>query len=234
MNGRRMGVIGGAVALAILVAGAAYAAIPDSGGTIHGCYLKATGLLRVIDTGKGQACTRFETAISWNEGGVPGPAGPAGPQGPQGAPGAQGPKGDSGDLASLVELQGASCANGLQAGTISAETEALSGAITLSCVTGSNNYAVLELHGGSVPWEYTLVNHGPQMATGVAVSLSSWGDSAFLLESTDCPGDLPPGRSCTIRIDFERNWASEVTSASATLKVQAANAEAVSQDLNFQ
>ena len=37
------------VALVVALAGVAYATIPDSGGVIHGCYLKAVGSLRVID-----------------------------------------------------------------------------------------------------------------------------------------------------------------------------------------
>ena len=40
----------GAVAGGALAAGAVgYAAIPDSGGVIHGCYQKVNGQLRVID-----------------------------------------------------------------------------------------------------------------------------------------------------------------------------------------
>jgi hypothetical protein len=37
-------------ALIVALGGAAFAAIPDSGGTVHACYQKATGNLRVVDS----------------------------------------------------------------------------------------------------------------------------------------------------------------------------------------
>ncbi|HEY7398394.1 MAG TPA: hypothetical protein VH538_08835 [Gaiellaceae bacterium] len=87
---------------AIVVAGglglaaAVKATIPDA-GVIHGCYLKVGGVLRVVDTGKGQKCiAAIENPISWNQQGQPGAPGPAGPQGPVGPQGLQGPKGDPG------------------------------------------------------------------------------------------------------------------------------------------
>jgi hypothetical protein len=69
-----------AILSASLVAGAAYASIPDSSGVIHGCSQKVNGQLRVIDTNQGQSCSAAETPISWNQ------TGPAGPQGPPGTP----------------------------------------------------------------------------------------------------------------------------------------------------
>jgi Collagen triple helix repeat (20 copies) len=109
MSKRRLGLL---VALAVvaLAAGGAYAAIPDSGGVIHGCYQKNAGTLRVIDDAT-EACRTSEVPISWSQvgpqgpqgpqgaqgppgpQGEPGPAGPAGPQGPQGERGPQGPAG---------------------------------------------------------------------------------------------------------------------------------------------
>jgi hypothetical protein len=78
--------------------------IPDQDGVIHGCYTKARGVVRVIDTDKGEKCSKKrEKAIAWNqkgERGVPGPVGPkgeAGPAGPKGETGAQGPQGPKGD-----------------------------------------------------------------------------------------------------------------------------------------
>jgi hypothetical protein len=66
-----------AIALAALVvalAGAAFAAIPDSSGTIHGCYNTKTGSLRVINTEAtpAQTCKSRETALDWNQQGAPG------------------------------------------------------------------------------------------------------------------------------------------------------------------
>jgi hypothetical protein len=71
------------LALAIACGGVALAAIPDSAGVIHGCYADDTGALRVFDTAAaGRPCSNTETALSWNQKGVPGPQGPAGPRGP--------------------------------------------------------------------------------------------------------------------------------------------------------
>jgi hypothetical protein len=69
-----------AVAAAFAVACAiAYAAIPEPGGVIHGCYLKTNGALRVIDPSSTR-CSPLEIPISWNQAGREGPAGPAGPE----------------------------------------------------------------------------------------------------------------------------------------------------------
>lgn len=65
--------------------GVAYAAIPDSSGTIHACYAKSGGALRVIDSAA--SCKSGETSLNWSQQGVPGPAGPAGPTGPVGPAG---------------------------------------------------------------------------------------------------------------------------------------------------
>ena len=48
----------GAVVAAI-AASAAFAAIPDAGGVVHGCYDKASGVVRVTDTQTNvpKACT---------------------------------------------------------------------------------------------------------------------------------------------------------------------------------
>jgi hypothetical protein len=59
--------------------GIAYAAIPDSAGVIHGCYQKANGSLRVIDTQAGGKCSSVENPLDWNQ------TGPAGPRGPSDA-----------------------------------------------------------------------------------------------------------------------------------------------------
>ena len=51
-----------------LAGGVAYATIPGDGGVIQGCYTKVGGIVRVIDTGKGQRCLDIEVPISWNQG----------------------------------------------------------------------------------------------------------------------------------------------------------------------
>lgn len=73
----------------LVVAGGAYAAIPDASGTIHGCYRTSTddqkGQLRVVEDAA--SCRSNETAIQWNEQGTPGLPGPAGADGADGADG---------------------------------------------------------------------------------------------------------------------------------------------------
>ena len=58
-------------ALAALALGSfAWAAIPDGNGTIHACYDKASGALRVTDpdTNKPRGCTSKETELDWYQG----------------------------------------------------------------------------------------------------------------------------------------------------------------------
>jgi hypothetical protein len=62
-----------AVALAALVVaagGVAFATIPDSSGTIHGCYKNINGNLRVVESAS--SCRNDETALAWNQQGPPG------------------------------------------------------------------------------------------------------------------------------------------------------------------
>src|SRR5205085_6731711 len=97
MTRHRLVVVLAAVTVALGVAAAVHAGIPDGAGTIHGCYTKTAppggqpGELRVIDTALGQSCQLSEGAVNWSQTGPPGPQGPQGPQGPPG------PKGDKGD-----------------------------------------------------------------------------------------------------------------------------------------
>jgi len=77
---------GARLVVAIAVGGAVFgvvtavqAAIPDSNGVIHGCYLKVSGPLRVVD---GSACKSSELALNWNQTGQAGPTGPTGAAGP--------------------------------------------------------------------------------------------------------------------------------------------------------
>ena len=84
----------GALAATALAGGVAWATIPGSDGVIQGCYGRALGGLRVIDTGRGQSCNSFEVPLSWSQ---MGPKGDTGAQGPTGDQGPQGLKGDTGD-----------------------------------------------------------------------------------------------------------------------------------------
>jgi len=88
-----LGVVSGAFLAGSAVA---LAAIPDSGGVIHGCYQKNVGNLRVVDSGAGDGCRPSEIAIQWSQTGPQGPVGPVGPQGPKGDKGDTGPAGPAG------------------------------------------------------------------------------------------------------------------------------------------
>src|SRR3954447_26446105 len=87
--------VSGGLVLALLAAGGAYATIPSSDGSIHGCYAKSGGALRVVDASV-TGCKSGETSLNWNAAGAPGPAGPAGPAGPVGPAGGLGPVGPVG------------------------------------------------------------------------------------------------------------------------------------------
>jgi hypothetical protein len=89
----------GLIAGVALAGGIAYAAIPDSGGVIHGCYtnqsVQGQHALWVADS----TCPNGSTPLNWNQQGRRGPTGPAGSQGaagPTGAPGVQGQRGVTG------------------------------------------------------------------------------------------------------------------------------------------
>ncbi|MEA2972482.1 MAG: hypothetical protein QOG82_940 [Actinomycetota bacterium] len=77
-------------------AGVAVASIPGQGGVINACYADNNGALRLVDSDAGGTCKNKETAIQWNQTGLPGPVGPQGPAGPTGATGPAGPAGPQG------------------------------------------------------------------------------------------------------------------------------------------
>jgi hypothetical protein len=101
------------VAMVLALGGVGWAAIPDSGGVIHGCYQKEHGQLRVIDSEQQQSCKHSEVALNWSQTGPQGPAGPQGPKGDTGAIGPQGPAGTQGPAGP----QGAQGATGPQGPT---------------------------------------------------------------------------------------------------------------------
>jgi hypothetical protein len=68
------------LAVGVAAGSVAYAAIPDAGGLIHGCYKKSSpnqGTLRVVDSEKGQTCSSSETSVNWNQTGLQGAPGPS-------------------------------------------------------------------------------------------------------------------------------------------------------------
>jgi hypothetical protein len=100
------------------IATAVQAAIPDAQGVIHGCY-NSQGALRVIDSASA-TCKSSETALNWNQRGIPGPTGAKGDQGiqgPSGPKGATGQKGATGSAGSLSTYTN-STVTSIPAGTV--------------------------------------------------------------------------------------------------------------------
>lgn len=82
-----------AVAVAgILIGAGGVAVAAPSGGVLHACAGKTTGLLRLASR-----CTKRERAVTWNVQGRQGTQGERGQQGMQGVQGIQGARGDKGD-----------------------------------------------------------------------------------------------------------------------------------------
>ena len=77
------------VVLAEVVAGVAWATIPDGTGTIHACYSVSDKSLRVKVQILG-GCAKGDAPVSWNQNAIEGSQGQQGNQGPQGDPGPQG------------------------------------------------------------------------------------------------------------------------------------------------
>jgi hypothetical protein len=123
-----------AFAVAAVIAGAAFAAIPDSAGVIHGCYTNRGGILRVIDPSAGAKCTSLETALSWSQ---QGPRGNTGAQGPAGPQGAQGPQGQAGTIGRLDDLEGIPCkgVNSKPANVHLSYGTGIEAPVTLLCIT---------------------------------------------------------------------------------------------------
>jgi hypothetical protein len=66
----------GIAALLVVLGGVAFAAIPDSDGTIHACYQKRNGDLRVVESS--DDCRRSrELSLEWNQRGPKGDPGQA-------------------------------------------------------------------------------------------------------------------------------------------------------------
>ena len=83
MSGSRLRpYLGPVIALLVVLAlgaGTVYAAIPNGNGKYYACYVKDTGVVKLINYPKVSTCPKGEKLINWNA---------KGPAGPQGAPGA--------------------------------------------------------------------------------------------------------------------------------------------------
>lgn len=91
-GGRALGALVVTSVLLVAAGTVAFAHGSDD-GTIHGCYEKKGGRLRIADD---RRCSHDEWKVSWNERGRRGQTGPRGPVGPPGPKGDTGPSGASG------------------------------------------------------------------------------------------------------------------------------------------
>lgn len=142
------GAAGAGVVATFVAVGAVVASIPDSTGTIHGCYETYSGALRVIDAPT-QQCVAGEVAIFWNQTGVQGPqgipgatgaAGAAGAPGAQGPVGPQGPTGDKGP-AGVAGVQGSAGAQGVPGPQGAPGAQGAAGAVGPQGVAGQQGMA---------------------------------------------------------------------------------------------
>ena len=209
---RRLLVVGALLGVGCLAAGIAYAAIPGGDGTIQGCYTKAGGGLRVVDSAS--QCRGFEVPISWNQKGPKGDQGIPGAVGTPGTPGGQGPKGDQGlpgkdgaTLSDITDLNGLACSTGGTAGTIAVTVgnrpiNGTQAPVSFACETGVVSAFRLtlsasgrsDLCGDIVPCFYggtlTVSVNGSNVNPPCSVRPS--------LSSTQCTYDLAPGSEVTI------------------------------------
>lgn len=157
LRGRRplLALTVGAVAV-VAVGGVAWAAIPDLGGVIHGCYQTKNGQLRVIDTGAGQRCNPNEEALQWNQ---TGPQGPQGVPGPQGAPGPQG----------LIEHAGVECSNGKEPLGGGYDADSTPSVDQPFLITESRSVLSDPVRGGFTGWMIVTKN-----TTGVYLHFTTW------------------------------------------------------------
>jgi hypothetical protein len=166
MRTRTIGVVTAAAAVAAAAAGIAVASIPDGAGNVHACYKRDTGVLRVIDTGAGDACrATSEGALQWNV--IP-PQGPVGAQGPQGPAGPQGPKGPQGPHGTNEVTYDPSTMT--VHATVSADQQVGGFFITLTCPQGMK-----ALMGTWDFFAWNANNGPPPMAESFPISDDEWG-----------------------------------------------------------
>lgn len=74
-RGRKFAIAAGALLLMGAISAGAWAAIPDSGGVIHGCYKlsnPAKGSVLIVDSEAGGVCPSGYAALNWNQSGLHG------------------------------------------------------------------------------------------------------------------------------------------------------------------
>lgn len=176
----RIPLVVAAVIALISGTGLVSAAIPDSAGVIHGCYVK-TGLLRVIDSPR-ERCKLGELEIHWS---VTGPAGPVGPQGPIGPAGPAGPTGPTG----APGPAGPAGPQGPQ-GPSGAAFESIEQMAGVPCRVGERDEGVVAVGFNESTRELTLTCE-PSFLFELDVSIVGGGPGRVTSQPAgiDCPGD---------------------------------------------
>lgn len=126
----------------VLLPIAAYAAIPDSAGVIHGCRNNLLHTVTVVDA-PSQTCPAGTTALNWNQ------TGPQGPAGPQGTVGATGP-------GSTIYSVRASF--GVHAGDTSAGGEAVCASSSDMVLAGGYGFSLFTTQVGPAPGAPTHIS----------------------------------------------------------------------------
>ncbi len=92
--------LGPLIAVVVILAlgvGTVYAAIPNpTNKKFYACFVKSTGVVRLINYPTVSTCPKGQRLIDWNAKGPVGQQGPQGVQGMQGPVGPQGPAGEAG------------------------------------------------------------------------------------------------------------------------------------------
>ena len=161
----------------------------EDGNTIHACYHKNSGALRVVDADA--TCRNPELPLSWNRTGPAGPSGPSGPRGPSGSQGASGPSGPAGPSGP----QGQSGSSGSQG------PSGASGPLGTSGPSGSSGPQGPSGASGPLGTSGPSGPSGPQGPSGASGPLGTSGPSgpagqgalpnwtAYLIPATESPFD---------------------------------------------
>lgn len=201
--------------VAVTSGSAAFAAIPDGNGVIHGCYDNQSGQLRIYDsdTNAPKGCGSKETSLSWNQ------------QGPQGVPGPQGPKGDTGDPGP----QGAPGPQG-EPGPSDAYVHRAADPVTLS----SNAETVvtsLDLPAGKyVISAQALVGSTHDGPIGVSCSLLAFEGGAYVPGSADNGSFAKLNKQVSLEATTLSDSAAIALDAPGTVKLQCASLDGFAED----
>ena len=140
----------------LLAAGVAEATIPDSGGTIHGCYKVSNGDLRLIDPSGGGSCNSNEKSLSWTQSA---PQGVQGDQGPDGVQGSTGPQGAAGlTVPPTLVVDGEAFGDPVIGGF----------SASLSCPQG------MKVLNGSYEWDHFIAPLPPEVVQSEPIGDDSW------------------------------------------------------------